>query len=73
MPLSIQEISDRFEIQDLLIRYTRAIDSSSSSGIECEIEIRPRQFCVPGGARDPEDDGDGNPGHSPQNEGTTPT
>ena len=27
MPLSTQEISDRFEIQDLLIRYTRAIDT----------------------------------------------
>jgi len=27
MPLSLQEISDRFEINDLLIRYTRAIDT----------------------------------------------
>ena len=27
MPLSIQEISDRIEIQDLLVRYTRAIDA----------------------------------------------
>ena len=26
MPLSLQEISDRIEIQDLLVRYTRAID-----------------------------------------------
>ena len=27
MPLSTQEISDRLEIQDLLVRYTRAIDT----------------------------------------------
>ncbi len=27
MPLSPQEISDRLEIQDLLVRYTRAIDT----------------------------------------------
>lgn len=27
MPLSIQEISDRIEIQDLLVRYARAIDA----------------------------------------------
>ena len=27
MPLSPQEISDRIEIQDLLVRYTRAIDA----------------------------------------------
>ena len=26
MPLSLEEISDRFEINDLLVRYTRAID-----------------------------------------------
>jgi 3-phenylpropionate/cinnamic acid dioxygenase small subunit len=26
MPLSLQEISDRLEIQDLLVRYTQAID-----------------------------------------------
>ncbi|MED5261902.1 MAG: nuclear transport factor 2 family protein, partial [Myxococcota bacterium] len=27
MPLSLQEISDRIEIQDLLVRYARAIDA----------------------------------------------
>ncbi len=27
MPLSLEQISDRLEIQDLLIRYTRAIDT----------------------------------------------
>jgi len=31
MPLSAQEISDRFEINDLLIRYTRAIDTKDYS------------------------------------------
>ena len=31
MPLSTQEISDRFEINDLMIRYTRAIDTKDYS------------------------------------------
>ena len=37
MPLSLQEISDRFEIQDLLDRYAQIIDAQDFDALKTEI------------------------------------
>jgi hypothetical protein len=54
MPLSPQEISDRLEIQDLLIRYTRAIDTKDYGLLDtCFMPDAHVDYTASGGSKGP--------------------